>query len=98
ALRTAGGQLERALREGGRAVRGARDHIRGLLVGVEVALAMALLVGAALLLRSAWLVQRVDPGFDPRGVLTARVLLPGARYVGEASIVRAYDAIQREAA
>jgi putative ABC transport system permease protein len=95
ALRTAGAQLERALREGGRAVRGARDHIRSLLVGVEVALAMALLVGAALLIRSAWLVQRVDPGFDPRGVLTSRLLLPAAQYSSATEITTFYERLHQ---
>jgi predicted permease len=97
ALRTAGAQLERALREGGRAVRGARDKVRSILVGAEVALAMALLVGAALLIRSAWLVQRVDPGFEPRGVLTSRLLLPAAQYAGAADISTFYERLHRRA-
>ena len=59
---------------------------------------LVLLVGAALLIRSAWLIQHVDPGFDPRGVLTARVLLPGERYPSGESIVRAFIAMREEAA
>jgi len=46
----------------------------------EVALASVLLVGAALLLRSFVGLQGVDPGFSPRGILTARVTLPRSRY------------------
>jgi predicted permease len=97
ALRTAGTQLERALREGGRAVRGARDHVRSLLVGAEVALAMTLLVGAALLIRSAWLVQQVRPGFEPDGVLTSRLVLPAAQYSGATEITAFYERLYRRA-
>jgi putative ABC transport system permease protein len=99
ALRAGDTRLQGTLREGGResSVSG-RGRLRGVLVGVEIAMAMALLTGAGLLLRSAWLVQRVQPGFDPRGVMTARLLLPAGRYATEASIVQAYSAIRRQAA
>ena len=42
--------------------------------------------------------QRVDPGFDPRGVLTARLILPQAHYPTPAAIVNVYGAIRDEAA
>ncbi len=57
-----------------------RGRARGALVAAEVALAMALLAGAGLLIRSAWAISHVDPGFDGHDVLTAQVLLPPARY------------------
>jgi putative ABC transport system permease protein len=57
----------------------ARRLRRGLVV-TEVALASVLLVGAGLLLRSFARASRVDPGFDPRGILTARVTLHGGEY------------------
>lgn len=91
ALRVTSDSLERALRAGGRASRGGRDRLRAVLVGVQVALAMTLLVGTGLLLRSAWLLQDVTPGFDPRGVLTARVMLPEARYPDAAAITGFYE-------
>jgi putative ABC transport system permease protein len=47
---------------------------------VEVACAVMLLCGAALLLQSYWRLQRVDPGFDLDRVLSARLALPGAKY------------------
>ncbi|MGH7678212.1 MAG: FtsX-like permease family protein, partial [Gemmatimonadaceae bacterium] len=97
ALRLAGTDLESALRAGGRALHGGRDRLRAALVGVEVALAMTLLVGAGLLIRSAWLIQKVEPGFDPRGVHTARVLLPQARYAESSQIIAFYDRLHREA-
>jgi predicted permease len=54
----------------------ARQTARSVLVVAEFALAMMLLVGAALLVRSFWRLIAVDPGIDGRGVLTARLWLP----------------------
>ena len=54
----------------------ARQRVRSILVVAECALAMVLLVGAALLVRSFWRVMQIDPGIDPRNVLTARLWLP----------------------
>ena len=54
---------------------------RATLVVAEVALAVVLVVGAGLLLKSFWRLQRVDPGFNPAGVLKAEFQLPSARYV-----------------
>ena len=78
---TSGGVFE-ALKEGGRAVAGgARGRLlRNLLVLGEVAVALVLLVGAALLLQSFARLRAVDPGFDSAGVLTAEVVLPGKKY------------------
>jgi putative ABC transport system permease protein len=97
ALRAARAQLQQTLREGGRGSGAARDRLRPGLVGAQVALTLALLVGATLLIRSAWLIQHVDPGFEPRGVLTARVLLPATRYSTGEAITRAFIAIREEA-
>ena len=97
ALRLSGVNLENALRAGGRALKGGRDRVRAILVGVEVALAMTLLVGAGLLIRSALLIQKVEPGFDARGVYTARVLLPAGEYADSSAIVRFYERLHRQA-
>ena len=77
--------VNQALREGGRNVGGgARSRrFRAGLVVAEIALALLLLVGAGLLIRSLIGLQRVEPGLDPEGVFTARVVLPGGS--------RAYD-------
>jgi predicted permease len=53
---------------------------RATLVAAEIALAMMLLTGAGLLARSVYRLSQVSPGFDPRGLLTFRVTLGGARY------------------
>ena len=69
--------LRGTLAEGGRSgAAPARAGVRSVLVGLEVAVALMLLVGAALLIRSFVNVMSVDPGFDPRGVVTAHVAVP----------------------
>ncbi|MEJ7811393.1 MAG: ABC transporter permease [Gemmatimonadaceae bacterium] len=82
ALQLARGDLQSSLRSGGRTMSGGTGlaSLRGLLVLGEVALSLMLLVGAGLLLRSFDRLQREDPGFDPRNVLTVSVGLPRARY------------------
>jgi predicted permease len=97
AMRLSGVNLESALRAGGRTLKGGRDRLRAALVAVEVALAMTLLVGAGLLIRSALLIQKVEPGFDPRGVYTARIVLPATQYAEAQSVVRFYDRLWRAA-
>ena len=79
ALRAAGVNLNRSLRTAGSA---SISHVRlrGLLMVGEMALALVLLVGAGLLIRSFTALQQVRPGFDPSGVLTFRMALPLAKY------------------
>ncbi len=74
--------LNQSLRDGGKGLQVAQAGRRVLsgLVVAETALAMMLLVGAGLLIRSFIQLQRVDPGFNPRNVLTAVVTLPPAVY------------------
>lgn len=64
-------------RTGGSAV---KQRTRQALVVSEVALSLILLTGAGLMIRSFWKLQHVDPGFDPRNVLTMRVALSPVRY------------------
>jgi putative ABC transport system permease protein len=59
---------------------GARQQVRRLLVVSEVALAVILVVGSGLMLRSFAELQKVDPGFDPDGLLTFQLFLPAATY------------------
>ena len=65
-----------ALKEGARGASASRGILRSALVVVEFALALVLLVGAALLMRSFWRLQHVDLGFEPAHVLTAGLWLP----------------------
>jgi len=59
-----------------------RHRLQGMLVIVEIALAITLLLGGGLLIRSAINLSRVKPGYDPTHVLTAQVGLPRGRYLG----------------
>ena len=59
-----------------------RRRVRAALTVVEVALSVALLIGAGLLIRSFAQLQRVDPGFNMSNVMTARVGLPNSAYPG----------------
>jgi predicted permease len=82
------GQDSVALREGDRAV-GAGRRLQGLraaFVIAEFALALPLLAGAGLLLNSFLRLERVDPGVDPRGIVTVGVQLPNVPYDGDSAI------------
>ena len=58
----------------------ARNRVRSALVIAELALAVVLVCGAALLIRSFWTLQQVNPGFVAEGVLKAEYQLPASRY------------------
>jgi putative ABC transport system permease protein len=73
-------KLNEALKEGGRAGGSSRNRTRNLLVVLETALAVVLLIGAGLLIRSFNRLQNVRPGFDASNVLTLRIDLPRERY------------------
>src|SRR5437879_358168 len=74
--------LHTCLKEGGRSsAMGLRSsRLRGVLVVAEMSLALVLLVGAGLLMRTFLNLEREVPGFDPRNVITMSLDLPGARY------------------
>jgi predicted permease len=80
-------ELTEALKEGGRgSTTGARrNRLRNSLVVAEIALALVLLVGAGLLLKSYMRLQNIDPGFDRRNVLTAEINLSDTKYPRRAS-------------
>lgn len=93
ALHSRASVLFSALKEGGqRSTAGAgRQFLRRLLVVTEVALAATLVIVGGLLIRSFWLLQQVDPGFNPERVLTFQIALPDARYPEEPQVVAFYD-------
>ncbi len=82
ALQSSKTDLTSTLKEtGGRSGTGFRQNkTRSILVVVEVALALTLLVGSALLIRSAIALGRVEPGFDAGNVLTMRMSITGPQY------------------
>ena len=84
--------LEQVLRDttGGTAGRPHR-RARNVLVVSEVALALVLLVGSGLLVRSFIRVTGINPGFDPQGIFAARIRLTPARYSTESQRRRFFD-------
>jgi putative ABC transport system permease protein len=80
ALRTSAVEAGEAIRSGTRGNTGSRSRLWRSLVGVEVALAIVLLAGSGLLLRSFADVLRIDPGFAADPVLTVEVALPLTKY------------------
>jgi putative ABC transport system permease protein len=89
--------LVAALRDGGRTGNaGARTTGRSALVVLDVALALVLLVGASLFVRSFVNMYRTSPGFDTAPLLTLRLYLPGARYQAPgAKAARIADVVDR---
>jgi putative ABC transport system permease protein len=81
-VRGIGGYWANALKEGGRSVTAGRgsQKLRHALIVAEFSLATVLLIGAGLLVRSLLRLQEVNPGFDPRNVLTAEISLPESQY------------------
>jgi putative ABC transport system permease protein len=74
--------LAGVMKEGGRgsSAGGARQTFRGALVVTEVALAFVLLTGAGLLIRTFFMLQQLDTGFDSTNVITAQMPIPDKRY------------------
>ena len=82
ALQVSRTNLNESLKEGGRSsteTRG-RKRLRGLLVISQTAMALVLLAGAGLMIKSFVRLQQVNPGFKPEGLLSVQVSPPGTRY------------------
>jgi len=90
ALQSSRADLSATLKEsGGRTGTGFRHNkMRSLLVIAEVALALVLLVGSALLIRTSLALSAVNPGFDPNNVLTMRMSLTGPRFLSADGVER----------
>jgi putative ABC transport system permease protein len=88
-----------ALKQGGRGQSGdGGTRARRVLIVAELALALVLLVGGGLLIRTFLALQHADLGFNPNGVIAGFVLPPPVAYRTEAQRVAFYDAIQARAA
>jgi putative ABC transport system permease protein len=98
ALQGSRADLSTTLKESaGRSGTGFRQNkARSLLVVAEVALALILLVGSALLIRTTLALRAVSAGFDPNNVLTMRMSLSGTRYMTSAPVNQLFrDGVER---
>ena len=89
ALRLSKPDVQEGLKEGGRGSSGGRHRTQGAFVVAEIAMALVLLCGAGLMLRTLQRLWSVDPGFNPRGALTFGASLPPAVQSASADAVRA---------
>ena len=96
ALRGSGYALQSTLVAGGRAGigGGSGERLRAVLVVAQVALALVLLVGSGLLVRTFARLQQVDLGFDSGHVLTAQVVLPGVKYDNDARVLAFFNSLR----
>jgi putative ABC transport system permease protein len=92
--------LTKSLKEGGRGstVGRYRNRLRNSLVVAEVALALVLLTGAGLLIKSFVRLQNVNPGFNPKNVLTMEISLPALKYPDKKSQTNFFGEVERRIA
>jgi putative ABC transport system permease protein len=97
ALVSAKPELTEALNEGGRgSTAGAhRSRLRNSLIVAETVLALVLLIGAGLLVKSFVRLQNVSPGFNPHNVLTAEISLPVVKYRPGQPVINFYEEASR---
>jgi len=89
ALKTSKPRLHEIMKEGGRGGSGERHAVHGIYVVAEMALALVLLIGAGLMLRSMAALWNLNPGFNPKNMLTFSVSLPPSMMNANADAVRA---------
>jgi predicted permease len=89
ALKISRPDLQEQLKEGGHGASGTRHRTQGTFVVVEVALAVVLLIGAGLTIRSLMRLWSIDPGFNPHNVLTLGLSLPPSMYNATPDAIRA---------
>ena len=90
------GSLAGAMRGGGRGVAGGSNRLLATLAAVEIAIAVVVVSGAGLFLRTLDRLSQVDPGFHAERVLTMQVSLPLSRYPTPARALAFYQAAQPE--
>jgi predicted permease len=89
ALRTRTPELPRTLKEGGRGTSNSRHRAQSIFVVVEMAMALVLLIGAGLMLRTMAHLWTVNPGFHPQNLLTFNMSLPPSMMSANPAAVRA---------
>src|SRR5262249_50471270 len=96
ALQASKVELNEELKGGGRASgnASASNRVRGLLVISEVALSLVLLLGAGLFIKSFRRLQGVNPGFEAKNLLTARLSLPRGRYYRPDAVAGFYEQLR----
>jgi predicted permease len=81
--------LQQSLKESGRGLRATRHQAQSIFVVTEMAMALVLLAGAGLMIRSLTRLWNVDPGFNPRNVLTVGLSLPPSMMSASPDAIRA---------
>ncbi|MGA7633923.1 MAG: ABC transporter permease [Terriglobales bacterium] len=89
ALKMSPANLQDSLKESGRGLSGMRHPVQGVFVVVEMAMALVLLAGAGLMVRTLTRLWNVDPGFNPRNVMTVGVSLPPSMMNASPEAIRA---------
>jgi putative ABC transport system permease protein len=82
--------LHDTIRQGSSRITAPANKLRNALVVGEVAIAMVLLVGAGLLIQAFTRLMKTDPGFDPKGVVSAEIWLTGTRYTSTEAVANFY--------
>ncbi|HSY59368.1 MAG TPA: ABC transporter permease [Terriglobales bacterium] len=90
ALKISRSDVQTSLKEGGRSVVRTRNRAQGVLVVAEIAMALVLLVGAGLMIRSVEQLWRVNPGFDPHNAVEFSVALAPDKTTDAAKIRATY--------
>jgi putative ABC transport system permease protein len=99
ALQASRPDLHDTLKEGGRGATGGRQRIKQALVVSQIALSLVLLIGAGLMIKSFWRLQQVNPGFDPKNLLSVEITLPAAKYAEQSKRAGFYqEALEKIAA
>ncbi len=95
ALRVSRPNLQALLAEGSKAVTGSihRDRLRSMLVVFEIAIALTLLIGTTLMIRSFLQLQRSDPGFEIRNTLTMKLRPDGPNYTERAQRINFFQRV-----
>jgi putative ABC transport system permease protein len=90
--------INETLKEGGRSSATGRGRYRSALIVSEVTLALVLLVGAGLMIRSITRLMDVNPGFDPQNLVTLQLSLPRSQYAKSQQVTNFYSELTRRVA